>query len=277
MPYKRDALQKRFISFKFHFIVSEWFIQCVQQESSCVSRFCGSDICLGANMEILFCEIFIFFTDFWAKKLTSDFKFFQVQMLSDANGGYVQWSLAPRNWRMKPLSHRCIGHIWGFVSAWSRWRWACTTLNGEIYDIGMTGMTNCTFNIQNQLLSDQGPILFTWQISSNLEVFLLLGCWVRIWLKCSFGLGSVSFGKLRSCQNLWNLKEEGCQPVLFSKRRMEECGIAWTREGAVVICCERTGPASTQNHTNLEGYQVHLEQPKIDIVAWCFSLSFEQV
>ena len=28
-------------------------------------------------------------------------------------------------------------------------------------------------------------------------------------------------------------KEEGCQPVLFSKRRMEECGIAWSREGSV--------------------------------------------
>lgn len=26
-------------------------------------------------------------------------------------------------------------------------------------------------------------------------------------------------------------QEEGCQPVLFSKRRMEECGIAWSREG----------------------------------------------
>jgi len=31
-----------------------------------------------------------------------------------------------------------------------------------------------------------------------------------------------------------SLFEEGCQPVLFSKRRMEECGIAWTREGADV-------------------------------------------
>lgn len=31
-----------------------------------------------------------------------------------------------------------------------------------------------------------------------------------------------------------SLFEEGCQPVLFSKRRMEECGIAWSREGADV-------------------------------------------
>ena len=37
--------------------------------------------------------------------------------------------------------------------------------------------TNCTFHSQHQLLfADQGLILFTWRISSNLEVFLLLGC-----------------------------------------------------------------------------------------------------
>ena len=37
--------------------------------------------------------------------------------------------------------------------------------------------TNRTFHSQQQLLfADQGPILFTWRISSNLEVFLLLGC-----------------------------------------------------------------------------------------------------
>ena len=84
-----NALQKRFISFKFHFIVSECFIQCVQQESSWVSRFCGSDICLGANMEILFCEIFIFSQILSNKEIDIG----PVQILSGSNAFRCQWWL----------------------------------------------------------------------------------------------------------------------------------------------------------------------------------------
>ena len=110
----------------------------------------------------------------------------------------------------------------------------------------------------------------TWKSFCSLVVMDWRSDWnaVSVWQ-------SVSFGQLQSCQNLGNPKEEGCQPVLFSKRRMEECGIAWTREGRGVISfCERTGPASTQNHIQHEGSQIYLEQPRIDIVAWCFSHFF---
>ena len=204
-----------------------------------------------------------FHSGFWTTKTLTSMDLFKVQMLSDANGGYVQWSLGwgkKHSETDKSKSHRCIWRVWqlrfcfrvkqmkvGMCNAqrWKLWRWR---------SVGQTA--NFTANISycsqtKALYFSLGKSHQTWKSFCSLVVMDWRSDWnaVSVWQ-------SVSFGQLQSCQNLGNPKEEGCQPVLFSKRRMEECGIAWTREGCgVVSFCERTGPASTQNHIQHEGYQ----------------------
>lgn len=211
-----------------------------------------------SKMEILG-EIFICSQWILSNKLTS-MDLFKVQMLSDANGGYVQWSLGwgkKHSETGKSKSHRSIWCVWrlrfcfrvkqmkvGMCNAqrWKLWHWQ---------SVGQTAHFTANISYCSQtkaLYFSLGESHQTWKSFCSLVVM----DWRSDWNAASVWQ-SVSFGQLQSCQNLGNPKEEGCQPVLFSKRRMEECGIAWTREGCGVISfCEDWGPRLLRIISNMK-------------------------
>ena len=107
-------------------------LKCVQQE------FCGSDICLeGVKNGDTWRNLHFFTVDSeqqrnWHQWTCSRFKCFQMPMAAMCSGHSDEERNTPKLANPKLIDAFDDS---GFVSAWSRWRWACATLNGESYDI----------------------------------------------------------------------------------------------------------------------------------------------